>query len=253
MDIDCLSKMVKDLLLDNDRVALPGFGSFVAELAPSVFSDRGYTINPPYRKLSFRENAEADDMLLVRHYAAEAGMPEDKARDELIGFISGLREVLNRQKTVIFPELGRLRATRENNYFFVSDEDMDIFPDGVGLEPVSLKAHVAPAGTASAVGPAEAPAMSAYGPVPAPADGMANGMADSPADNADGSPAETDAVQPGSGKSKPSKVLKAGIAVAVVIAVAAIALGIFVLLAHLCPDFIDSILYTEEELRLLGS
>lgn len=209
MDIDCLSKMVKDLLLDNDRVALPGFGSFVAELAPSVFSDRGYTINPPYRKLSFRENAEADDMLLVRHYAAEAGMPEDKARDELIGFISGLREVLNRQKTVIFPELGRLRATRENNYFFVSDEDMDIFPDGVGLEPVSLKAHVAPAGT--------------------------------------------DAVQPGSGKSKPSKVLKAGIAVAVVIAVAAIALGIFVLLAHLCPDFIDSILYTEEELRLLGS
>lgn len=245
--------MVKDLLLDNDRVALPGFGSFVAELAPSVFSDRGYTINPPYRKLSFRENAEADDMLLVRHYAAEAGMPEDKARDELIGFISGLREVLNRQKTVIFPELGRLRATRENNYFFVSDEDMDIFPDGVGLEPVSLKAHVAPAGTASAVGPAEAPAMSAYGPVPAPADGMADGMADSPADNADGSPAETDAVQPGSGKSKPSKVLKAGIAVAVVIAVAAIALGIFVLLAHLCPDFIDSILYTEEELRLLGS
>lgn len=253
MDIDCLSKMVKDLLLDNDRVALPGFGSFVAELAPSVFSDRGYTINPPYRKLSFRENAEADDMLLVRHYAAEAGMPEDKARDELIGFISGLREVLNRQKTVIFPELGRLRATRENNYFFVSDEEMDIFPDGVGLEPVSLKAHVAPAGTASAVGPAEAPAMSAYGPVPAPADGMADGMADSPADNADGSPAETDAVQPGSGKSKPSKVLKAGIAVAVVIAVAAIALGIFVLLAHLCPDFIDSILYTEEELRLLGS
>ena len=253
MDIDCLSKMVKDLLLDNDRVALPGFGSFVAELAPSVFSDRGYTINPPYRKLSFRENAEADDMLLVRHYAAEAGMPEDKARDELIGFISGLREVLNRQKTVIFPELGRLRATRENNYFFVSDEDMDIFPDGVGLEPVSLKAHVAHAGTASAVGPAEAPAMSAYGPVPAPADGMADGMADSPADNADGSPAETDAVQPGSGKSKPSKVLKAGIAVAVVIAVAAIALGIFVLLAHLCPDFIDSILYTEEELRLLGS
>lgn len=209
MDIDCLSKMVKDLLLDNDRVALPGFGSFVAELAPSVFSDRGYTINPPYRKLSFRENAGADDMLLVRHYAAEAGMPEDKARDELIGFISGLREVLNRQKTVIFPELGRLRATRENNYFFVSDEDMDIFPDGVGLEPVSLKAHVAPA--------------------------------------------ETAAVQPGSGKSKPSKALKAGIAVAVVIAVAAIALGIFVLLAHLCPDFIDSILYTEEELRLLGS
>ena len=42
MDIDFLAKMVKELLLDNDKVALPGLGSFVAEMAPSVFSDRGY-------------------------------------------------------------------------------------------------------------------------------------------------------------------------------------------------------------------
>ena len=32
MDIDLLSKMVKELILDNDRVVLPGLGSFVAEI-----------------------------------------------------------------------------------------------------------------------------------------------------------------------------------------------------------------------------
>ena len=31
MDIDLLSKMVKELILDNERVVLPGLGSFVAE------------------------------------------------------------------------------------------------------------------------------------------------------------------------------------------------------------------------------
>ena len=54
MDIDLLAKMVKELILDNDRVVLPGLGAFVAEVVPSTFSDRGYTINPPYRKLYFR-------------------------------------------------------------------------------------------------------------------------------------------------------------------------------------------------------
>ena len=41
MDIDLLSKMVKELILDNDRVVLPGLGCFVAEMVPSTFSDKG--------------------------------------------------------------------------------------------------------------------------------------------------------------------------------------------------------------------
>ena len=41
------------------------------------------------------------------------------------------------------------------------------------------------------------------------------------------------------------------IVVCAVVALAVVALGVFILLAHLCPDFIDSILYTEEELEIL--
>ena len=51
MDIDLLAKMVKEAILDHDNVTLPGVGCFVAELVPSTFSDKGYTINPPYRRL----------------------------------------------------------------------------------------------------------------------------------------------------------------------------------------------------------
>ena len=53
MDIDLLAKMVKETVMDHDSVTLPGVGSFVAELVPAVFTDRGYTINPPYRRLYF--------------------------------------------------------------------------------------------------------------------------------------------------------------------------------------------------------
>ena len=73
MDIDLLSKMVKELILDNDRVVLPGLGSFVAEIVPSAFTDRGYTITPPYRRLYFRSKPDEGEML-VRFYAETNGI-----------------------------------------------------------------------------------------------------------------------------------------------------------------------------------
>ena len=53
MDIDLLSKMVRETILDHDAVTLPGIGSFMAEIVPSMFTDKGYTIHPPYRRLFF--------------------------------------------------------------------------------------------------------------------------------------------------------------------------------------------------------
>ncbi len=140
MDIDLLSKMVKELILDNDRVVLPGLGSFVAEIVPSTFSDKGYTINPPYRRLFFRSKPDEGEML-IRFYAESNNVEPDLAERIIRDFVSELKEVLHSRKTVVFPGLGRLRATKENNVFFVADEDLDIYPAGFGLEPISLKAH----------------------------------------------------------------------------------------------------------------
>ena len=144
MDIDLLSKMVKELILDNERVVLPGLGSFVAEIVPATFSDKGYTINPPYRKLYFRSKPDGDSDL-IPFYAKSNSVSEEIAEKVIVDFVSELKAVLFQKKTVIFPGLGRLRATKENNVFFVADEDLDIYPEGFGLEPISLKTHTASA------------------------------------------------------------------------------------------------------------
>ena len=138
MDIDLLSRIVKELITDHDKVGLPGLGTFVAEVVPASFSDKGYTINPPYRRLSFHpDNTEAD--LLVKFYSDSNHVPLEASRVYITEFLSELKQVLIQRKTVIFPGLGRLRATKENNFFFVPDEDLDIYPDGFGLHPVSMK------------------------------------------------------------------------------------------------------------------
>lgn len=264
MDIDILSRMVRELLLDHDKVSLPGLGSFVAEVAPSVISDKGYTINPPYRKLYFREGPGGDE-LLVAFYASLAGVEEEVARDVLVTFIAEMRQVLNRQKVIVFPELGRLRATKENNYFFVADEDMDIFPEGLGLEPVSLKAHAAGGHEEK---PSEEPTDSSE-----TKEHHVEEIHSEEEEIEEAKPSEREKIADGQNAEKPTcksgeatlseeektraahnnKVMKV-VLLSVLGAAAAVALllGAFVLLSHLCPDFIDSLLYSKEELELIN-
>ena len=140
MDIDLLSKMVKELILDDDRVVLPGLGCFVAEIVPAYFSDKGYTINPPYRKLYFRSRPDEGDAL-IEFYMKSNDVSYEVAERIVKDFVSELKSVLHAKKMVLFPGLGRLRATKENNVFFIADEDLDIYPEGFGLGPISLKTH----------------------------------------------------------------------------------------------------------------
>ena len=140
MDIDLLAKMVKEVVMDHDNVTLPGVGSFVAELVPAAFADRGYTILPPYRRLFFSPK-QGEDTLLADFYASSNQISQADAARILEEFLSEMKEVLKVRKTIVFPGLGRLRATRENHFFFVADEDLDIYPAGFGLQPISLKTH----------------------------------------------------------------------------------------------------------------
>jgi len=141
MDVDLLSKMIRELILDSDEVSLPKIGTFVTEIVPASFSDKGYTINPPYRRLFFRERTDEKDDALVRLYASSNGVSEAQAGKIVTDFLTEMMGVLREKKTVVLPGLGRLRATRENNIFFIADEDLDIWPAGFALERVSLKTH----------------------------------------------------------------------------------------------------------------
>ena len=235
MNIDLFSEMVRDLILDNDEVVLPGLGTFVSEVMPSTFSDKGYTINPPYRRLSFRQRWAEDDRMLAEFYSAANGTDPETSGRILSEFISGLGNALRTKKMVVFPGLGRLRATRENTFFFIADEDLDIYPYGVGLEPVSLKTHE------------ETPDEVAQGV--AALRELVSEPVTQVTGSAEAAPLENPEVPCGR---KKRSWRTAAIVAAGVTGAAVLALGMFILLAHVAPDLIDSILYTPEELRIIN-
>lgn len=306
MDVELLSRIIRELIIDHDEVALPQVGTFVAELVPASFSDRGYTVNPPYRRLSFVQRP-GSDTLLVDFYAKANGMDLRMAESYLGDFLSELRKVLEERKVIVLPGLGRLRATRENALFFVPEEDLDIYPDGFGLKSVSLK-HIpseqeaveipvsfvnAVAGAGRHVSSAET--VTVHEEEPSPDAGSASAetepsgplsgetacpvsaglpsdadaaVAGEPEGNPESSGA-SDAVQatetgvgtgagtesevpaqPSSGRRKALKAVL--IVLGTCVAVAGLLLAVFLILADVAPDFIDSILYTPEELRIIN-
>ena len=280
MDIELLSRMVAELIVKNDSVGLPGMGSFVAEIVPASFSDRGYSITPPYRKLSFRGGYPTDS-LLVDYYAKSNGTDKEEARSTITDYVIQMKSVLKERKTIIFPGLGKLRATKDNTFFFVPDENLDIYPDGITLQPISLKTHsVSSEELARAVSsiseliaaqpkPAETTQLSdsqdtaevdqpaaeqpASDPQPEvavqPCPSEQPVPSDQPAQpaQAEQPAATTIDPEPDNGKSK-----RWWIWPLVVLGLVIVALAVFMILGRTAPDLIDPLLYTPEELRIIN-
>ena len=258
MDIDLLSKMVKELILDNDRVVLPGLGSFVAEIVPSTFSDKGYTINPPYRKLHFRSRPD-EGSELVEFYAKTNNLELPVAERIIKDFIAELKPVVHTKKIVVFPGLGRLRATKENNLFFVADEDLDIYPDGFALEPVSLKTHqetreevVAVVADLKSI--LQEPEAEPVVEVPEPVVEVPEPVVEEPVVEMPAPEVQVEDIQaeepvieePAKKKGSLKKAL------IVVLSIIFVLLLAFAVVGRVAPDFVDSFLYTPEELKILN-
>ena len=254
MDVLLLSRMIKELVLENDRVSLPGLGVFVCEYVPASFSDKGFVINPPYKRIYFRSKKE-DDGLLVSFYAGKNGVDMDVAEKFVEDAVSDIRQELESKRSVEFPELGKLRSTKENTLFFVADQDLDIYPDGFGLVSVSLKSSesedipesvpvtpAAPAASATSV-PPEVPAAPAV-PV-APAAPAVSETVETPVTAAT---PKAPAI-PESGKKK----APAWKWVLAVTGIVVLALALFAIVARIFPDsgFINGLLYSEEEIEIL--
>lgn len=268
MDVEFLTRMVGDLILDNDTLGLPGLGSFVVEQMPASFSDKGYTINPPYRRLTL-VSKESQDGLLAALYARDNSITIEEAESMLSEFLGELAARLREEKSVELPGLGRLRATRENHFFFVPDEDLDISPDCCGLDAVSLKTHGAfslseldlPAVAAPEAAPAApvretaAPEQAAGEPITATGD-VATEPAEAEHTEPEASEPEPAAEAQPAAEAKPAKFrrrLPAPARWAIGAACfAALLLGALAALGRLAPDVADRLLYSKEELEILN-
>lgn len=249
MTIESFTSCLEEFIMEHDRLLVPGLGSFTAGLQAATISDNGFTINPPYRKLEFiygedlgiGENEQYDYL-----YSIKEKMDLEKVREELAEIISEIKREVEANSLVELPGLGKLRSLGDGHLFFVMDKDAQIYPEGFALSSVSLKNRVSGIPeVVAAPKPVEQPVAATEGH-----------------NEAETSETAETTVTAEEAVSKEQKVAD-GLAIKkkrmpVVVKVILWLLGIallllagFMALAYFCPDFIDTLLYSPDEIELL--
>jgi len=225
MDISQFSRCLKELIEENDKIEVPHLGTFCANYVPASFSDKHTTINPPTREMSFvrRDIEPSPGNVFVAKMMQTLGLSEQQAAVELGWCLSRIISELEGARVCILPGLGKMKANAKKDFFFIPDDDLDIFPEGLGFDPINIKAFATESGT-------KAPDF-----VPETAKNHKSGTK-----TPDSVPAAA----------KNPKVLKV---LTVAVVVVAIMLAVYLLRdTPFVSSLLDNLLYTKEELQLLG-
>lgn len=234
MTIESFTSCLEEFIMEHDRLLVPGLGSFTAGLQAATISDNGFTINPPYRKLEFiygedlgiGENEQYDYL-----YSIKEKMDLEKVREELAEIISEIKREVETNSLVELPGLGKLRSLGDGHLFFVMDKDAQIYPEGFALSSVSLKNRVSGIPeVVAAPKPVEQPVAATEGHNEAVSkeQKVADGLARK--------------------KKRMPVVVKV---ILWLLGIALLLLAGFMALAYFCPDFIDTLLYSPDEIELL--
>ena len=234
MTIESFTSCLEEFIMEHDRLLVPGLGSFTAGLQAATISDNGFTINPPYRKLEFiygedlgiGENEQYDYL-----YSIKEKMDLEKVREELAEIISEIKREVEANSLVELPGLGKLRSLGDGHLFFVMDKDAQIYPEGFALSSVSLKNRVSGIPeVVAAPKPVEQPVAATEGHNEAVSkeQKVADGLARK--------------------KKRMPVVVKV---ILWLLGIALLLLAGFMALAYFCTDFIDTLLYSPDEIELL--
>ena len=221
----------------------------MAGLQAATISDNGFTINPPYRKLEFiygedlgiGENEQYDYL-----YSIKEKMDLEKVREELAEIISEIKREVEANSLVELPGLGKLRSLGDGHLFFVMDKDAQIYPEGFALSSVSLKNRVSGIPeVVAAPKPVEQPVAATEGHNEAETSETAE-----PSEPAEEAVSKEQKVADGLARKKKRMPVVVKV-ILWLLGIALLLLAGFMALAYFCPDFIDTLLYSPDEIELL--
>lgn len=249
MTIESFTSCLEEFIMEHDRLLVPGLGAFTAGLQAATISDNGFTINPPYRKLEFiygedlgiGENEQYDYL-----YSIKKKMDLEKVREELAEIISEIKREVEANSLVELPGLGKLRSLGDGHLFFVMDKDAQIYPEGFALSSVSLKNRVS--GIPEVVvapKPAEQPTAATERHNEAETSETAETTV-----TAEEAVSKEQKVADGLARKKKRMPVVVKV-ILWLLGIALLLLAGFMALAYFCPDFIDTLLYSPDEIELL--
>ncbi len=134
-----IEKYLKELLIEKDRVAVPGLGTFTTQALGSLISDEGSILTPPSKKILFEEYAGFynDDLLLNRMVKSE-DMDHEEAKLQIEVFVKDIKDKLDVYDKSEIKGLGTLLKLDTGTVIFKQDQDFNFSAESFGLPLIEL-------------------------------------------------------------------------------------------------------------------
>lgn len=123
---------IKDFLLLNDGIVIPGFGGFVSEYVSSVFDISENKFLPPTKKLFFKPEFSFDDTKLAEFISEKEGIDQESAKKKISEFVLQIKSDL-KKNPIIIKDIGVLSQSEKGIIVFEQDRNVNMLTESFGL------------------------------------------------------------------------------------------------------------------------
>jgi nucleoid DNA-binding protein len=139
-----LASEIKELILLNEGVILPGLGGFYTTYRPAEIHKESNVFQPPSMKVNFDSQMITDNGLLVSHIAQKNKFSEEDARLKVNEYIRELKNELHEKGMVSIEDVGTLSGSPEGELTFNAMAEKNYSIQSFGLLPVEVPHSMRP-------------------------------------------------------------------------------------------------------------
>ncbi len=132
-----VAKTIQDLLYKHQSVIIPGFGGFETNYKSASIDYVEGKISPPSRELGFNKDLTQKDDLLINYVQEVYDISRFEAEQVIDDFVIKLKESIEKQEIVTFPNVGRLYKDFQGEMKFLQD-NINFNVESFGLPTVKF-------------------------------------------------------------------------------------------------------------------
>ena len=128
-----LEAYISDLLYRYECVVLPDFGAFLTQYEPAKIHHSTNAFYPPKKVLSFNEQIQKNDGLLVHHVANVEKIPFEAALKKVNKRVKSFKSYLVQGETLTFDNIGDISMNVDGKIEFEPSYHLNYLTDSFGL------------------------------------------------------------------------------------------------------------------------
>ena len=132
--------VIQELLYKESQISIPGFGILEAQYCPArIIKSEQLRFIPPHKNISFKSDANATDVSLIKNVSEQFSLTKDQAKTEVEKFVKNALELLEKYSQFQLEGLGIFYYDKDGKIQFKSDDSVNYLTETFGLSDFNVK------------------------------------------------------------------------------------------------------------------